>query len=98
MATQPEQVKAASRYAALRLNTSPDDVEAPATLPADAISLRLEQSALQPRYPRIDPARDALLTGFGRATLEDRYLMPGETPQQLFARVARAYADDADHA
>ncbi|HEX5162149.1 MAG TPA: ribonucleoside-diphosphate reductase subunit alpha, partial [Steroidobacteraceae bacterium] len=46
----------------------------------------------------IDPARDALLTNFGRATLADRYLLPGETPQHLFARVARAYADDAAHA
>ena len=46
----------------------------------------------------IDPARDALLSAFGRATLADRYLLPGETPQHLFARVARAYADDAPHA
>jgi len=46
----------------------------------------------------IDPARDALLTNFGRATLQDRYLLPGETTQHLFARVARAYADDAAHA
>jgi ribonucleoside-diphosphate reductase alpha chain len=46
----------------------------------------------------IEPARDALLTDFGRATLRDRYLLPGETPQHLFARVARAYADDAPHA
>ena len=46
----------------------------------------------------IDPARDALLTNFGKATLVDRYLLTGETPQHLFARVARAYADDAAHA
>jgi ribonucleoside-diphosphate reductase alpha chain len=46
----------------------------------------------------IDPARDALLTNFGRATLQDRYLLPGETPQHLFARVAKAYADDGPHA
>jgi len=45
-----------------------------------------------------DPSRDALLTSFGRATLQDRYLLPGETIQDLFARVARAYADDAAHA
>ena len=98
MATQPEQVKAASRYAALHLQTSLDEVAAPAAPSAEASSLRLEQAELQPRYPVIDPARDGLLTGFGRATLQDRYLMPGETPQHLFARVARAYADDADHA
>ena len=47
---------------------------------------------------RTDPARDALLTNFGRATLQDRYLLDGETTQDLFARVARAYADDGAHA
>ncbi|HEU4779891.1 MAG TPA: ribonucleoside-diphosphate reductase subunit alpha [Steroidobacteraceae bacterium] len=47
---------------------------------------------------KIDPARDALLTNFGRATLQDRYLLTGETTQDLFARVARAYADDGAHA
>src|SRR5688572_27199519 len=46
----------------------------------------------------IDPSRDALLTNFGNATLVDRYLLTDETPQHLFARVARAYADDAAHA
>jgi ribonucleoside-diphosphate reductase alpha chain len=43
-------------------------------------------------------ARDALLTDFGKDTLDDRYLLPGEKYQDLFARVADAYADDADHA
>ncbi|OHD05691.1 ribonucleoside-diphosphate reductase subunit alpha [Sphingopyxis sp. RIFCSPHIGHO2_12_FULL_65_19] len=42
--------------------------------------------------------RDALLTDFGKETLEDRYLLPGESYQDLFARVASAYADDQDHA
>jgi ribonucleoside-diphosphate reductase alpha chain len=45
-----------------------------------------------------DPKRDALLTDFGKETLDDRYLLPGETYQDLFARVADAYADDQDHA
>src|SRR6476659_10757378 len=45
-----------------------------------------------------DTARDALLTEFGKDTLDDRYLLPGETYQDLFARVADAYCDDADHA
>jgi ribonucleoside-diphosphate reductase alpha chain len=45
-----------------------------------------------------DPARDALLTDFGKETLRDRYLLPGETYQDLFVRVASAYADDQDHA
>jgi ribonucleoside-diphosphate reductase alpha chain len=45
-----------------------------------------------------DPGRDSLLTPFGRATLADRYLLPGEGPQDLFARVAHTYADDSTHA
>jgi ribonucleoside-diphosphate reductase alpha chain len=45
-----------------------------------------------------DNARDARLTDFGKDTLTDRYLLPGETYQDLFARVADAYADDQDHA
>ena len=47
---------------------------------------------------RIDRSRDALLTDFGRATLSDRYLMPGEEFQDLFARVASYYGDDTGHA
>ncbi|AFK54249.1 NrdA protein [Tistrella mobilis KA081020-065] len=46
----------------------------------------------------LDRGRDALLTDFGKATLRDRYLMPGESYQDLFARVACAYADDRPHA
>jgi Ribonucleotide reductase, all-alpha domain len=46
----------------------------------------------------LDRTRDALLTPFGKATLSDRYLMPGESFQDMFARVACAYADDKAHA
>jgi ribonucleoside-diphosphate reductase alpha chain len=45
-----------------------------------------------------DSSRDVLLTEFGKETLRDRYLLPGESYQDLFARVASAYADDQDHA
>ena len=45
-----------------------------------------------------DPARDALLSAFGKAVLADRYLLPGEDCQSLFARVASYYADDSAHA
>lgn len=45
----------------------------------------------------VDRSRDALLTEFGKATLEDRYLMPGESYQDLFARVASYYGDDKAH-
>ena len=50
------------------------------------------------RKVEIDRTRDDLLTDFGRTTLEDRYLLPGESYQDMFARVATAFADDADHA
>ncbi|QJQ31969.1 ribonucleoside-diphosphate reductase subunit alpha [Sphingomonas lacunae] len=51
------------------------------------------------RFPvTTDESRDSLLTDFGKETLRDRYLLPGESYQDLFARVAAAYADDADHA
>lgn len=41
--------------------------------------------------------RDELITDFGKATLTDRYLLPDETYQGLFARVAHAYQDDDAH-
>ncbi|MCX7365508.1 MAG: ribonucleotide-diphosphate reductase subunit alpha, partial [Alphaproteobacteria bacterium] len=43
-----------------------------------------------------DSSRDSRLTVFG--TLSDRYLLPGENYQEMFARVASAYADDDAHA
>jgi ribonucleoside-diphosphate reductase alpha chain len=45
-----------------------------------------------------DHSRDVLLTAFGKDTLDDRYLLPGEKYQDLFARVADAYSDDQAHA
>jgi ribonucleoside-diphosphate reductase alpha chain len=47
---------------------------------------------------KTDPSRDDLLTDFGKATLSDRYLLPNETFQDLFARVAVHYSDDSAHA
>lgn len=47
---------------------------------------------------KIDNARDANLTDFGKAVLADRYLLTGETNQTLFARVASHYADNPAHA
>ncbi len=50
-------------------------------------------------YPlEVDMSRDALLTEFGKDTLKDRYLLPGENFQDLFVRVASAYSDDQAHA
>lgn len=62
--------------------------------------LKFSKNDQSPSIDRIvlDPTRDHLLTSFGKATLKDRYLQEGETYQDLFARVACAYADDQDHA
>ena len=64
---------------------------------------RVVEAAARPqlqlvRKVEVDRSRDALLTDFGKTTLEDRYLLAGESYQDMFARVATAYADDADHA
>ena len=72
----------------------------------DGVSLRTRREAevldavqMTGRHQvHVDRSRDALLTDFGRATLSDRYLMPGEGFQDLFARVASYYGDDAAHA
>ncbi len=53
---------------------------------------------ISPTAITTDPSRDNLLTDFGKATLDDRYLLEGESYQDLFARVACAYADDVHHA
>jgi ribonucleoside-diphosphate reductase alpha chain len=43
--------------------------------------------------------RDKYLSEFSIKTLEDRYLVEGETsPQDAFARAAKAFADDEEHA
>jgi ribonucleoside-diphosphate reductase alpha chain len=63
-----------------------------ATRPGERPTLQLV------RKVEVDRTRDALLTDFGKTTLEDRYLLPGESYQDMFARVATAYADDAEHA
>lgn len=54
---------------------------------------------MEGRYQvRVDRSRDNLLTDFGKATLDNRYLLPGEGYQDLFARVASYYGDDTAHA
>ncbi len=42
--------------------------------------------------------KDSLLTPFGKATLKDRYLLPDEDYQGMFARVASYFADNGEHA
>jgi ribonucleoside-diphosphate reductase alpha chain len=74
---------------------STDTIEAPTTGP---IALDSKSETPQPYPVEVDHSRDALLTDFGKETLKDRYLLPGESFQDLFVRVASAYADDAPHA
>lgn len=47
---------------------------------------------------RVNRSRDALLTPFGKATLDNRYLLDGESYQDLFGRVASYYGADPGHA
>ena len=67
---------------------------------SEAPETEITSSTIIPwKFPiQVEPSRDALLTDFGKETLKDRYLLPGESFQDLFARVAAAYADDAEHA
>ena len=47
----------------------------------------------------VDYSRDDLLTEAGKLILKDRYLLPTEaSPQEAFARAAKAFADDEAHA
>src|SRR5262245_15014264 len=84
---QPQRVPAAPRP--LRAPSRPPT---PAPLPAPLAP------PPKPADLALDRGRDELLTAFGKATLTDRYLLPGESYQDLFARVACAYADDIAHA
>ena len=75
----------------------------PASAPeakADPHRVSTGSTEIRPQlYPiEVDHSRDALLTDFGKDTLTDRYLLPGESYQDLFVRVASAYADDQAHA
>ncbi len=55
-------------------------------------------SATEKFLIEIDVKKDEKLSNFGKAVLKDRYLMPNESYQNLFARVAAYYADNQDHA
>ncbi|MBE7212688.1 MAG: ribonucleotide-diphosphate reductase subunit alpha, partial [Gluconacetobacter diazotrophicus] len=74
------------------------DSDSAATGESDTIAIDPRQGSMldvvqmEGRHPvRVDRARDALLTDFGKATLDNRYLMPGESYQDLFARVSSYY-------
>src|SRR4051812_28505641 len=77
------------------------DFSTSSAVPSDDVSTTATGSKAvhAPKFDvKTDSSRDALLTEFGKDTLNDRYLLPGESYQDLFARVAAAYSDDADHA
>lgn len=57
-----------------------------------------DDQKLHPSMLTLDRRRDQYLTDFGKATLDDRYLLEGESYQDMFARVACAFASDLDHA
>src|ERR1044071_9850723 len=66
---------------------------------SERVAARTERPQLQlVKKVEVDGSRDSLLTDFGKTTLEDRYLLAGESYQDMFARVATAFADDAEHA
>ncbi|MBY8826820.1 ribonucleoside-diphosphate reductase subunit alpha [Hephaestia mangrovi] len=72
--------------------------EAVATVAKAAASDQPKRETPAPYPLDVDHGRDDLLTDFGKETLKDRYLLPGESFQDLFVRVASAYADDQAHA
>ena len=45
----------------------------------------------------IDHSRDENLSVSGIDTLKDRYMLPNERPQHMFARVAANFSDDLEH-
>lgn len=48
---------------------------------------------------KIDYSRDELIGEFAKQTLRDRYMLPEErSPQEAYARAAKAFADDEEHA
>ncbi len=56
------------------------------------------QSKIDRAQLKLDYTRDVNLTDFGKATLDDRYLLDNENYQQMFGRVACKYADNLLHA
>ena len=87
----------------MRETSVPDIEKAAPTDRSSALRInfdRPDQAVQLPQRPRVqtDASRDAHLTEFGKVTLTDRYLMPEERFQDLFARVASYYGEDDGHA
>ena len=106
-APAPESKSPAGKVVSMeRKDSGSDELVAGAAAGAMAEAIKAAAAAaddsksVRPRRFTIatDESRDALLTDFGKETLTDRYLLPGENFQDLFARVADCYADDEAHA
>ena len=78
-----------------------DDPNAPSGIPMSDVLVAREpelEFTPKPDRPKQVKSRNELLTDFGKRTLLDRYLLPEESFQDMFGRVAQAYADDTAHA
>jgi ribonucleoside-diphosphate reductase alpha chain len=101
MAPSRTNMEQAARERAVEERGSDMDFSSGSEVPSDDVSTTATNTgAVHAREfdVQTDAIRDELLTEFGKETLRDRYLLPGEGYQDLFARVAAAYADDEDHA
>ncbi len=58
----------------------------------------MTQQAAKKNNVKIDTSKDDNLSNFGKSVMADRYLLEGESYQDLFARVANAYGDNQEHA
>ncbi len=68
-------------------------------LPLDRKDQKLDDKNLSREdFLKSDYTKDKKLTDFGKATLIDRYLLPGEKFQDMFLRVAKSYSDNDAHA
>ena len=94
-ASAPETVPADSRIGGNEASTNPVMTESLALGDEQIRDLFQNERGI---VVRMDRSRDSRLTTFGKSTLSDRYLMDGESFQDLFARVAAYYADDSAHA
>src|SRR6185312_11747140 len=70
--------------------------EAMATALKAAVTPEIDSKSVRDRRFTVvtDSSRDDLLTDFGKDTLTDRYLLPGESYQDLFARVVDAWNEN----
>ncbi|MGB0905893.1 MAG: ribonucleoside-diphosphate reductase subunit alpha [Maricaulaceae bacterium] len=79
----------------LSTETGCHGTQAAKSKPASTPKLAVAEAPIRVKQDR---SRDEYLTDFGKVTLVDRYLLPDEVYQDMFARVSESYADDQAHA